>query len=290
MAMAGAKRVVVHLARSRLAHFCVLGGALFWLLPREGDARRIELTDERVRIIVDHATRNAGASLSMDEKRVLLEQFVEEELLVREARRLGLDDDTVIRTRTAERMRQALRERAATPVDEARVREAYERERAHLRKPASFSLDHVFVSKERADGLLFAEHLRDELSRGASFDALGDPGPTSNHVDAIGADAVARVFGDDAARVVAQLSVGVWSQPVAGAHGWSLLRVASREEARPPSFEEARPALQKRIEEDEREERVRRAVKDLAKAHPVVLSPGVQQWLGTDTLPIAESR
>src|SRR5689334_4876714 len=98
------------LARSRLLHFLVIGGALFAgeraLATRGGrGGGEIVVGAARIRETLDDYRRATGRTPTEDERRVLLERTIDEELLYREAVARGLDrDDRSIRWQLVEKM------------------------------------------------------------------------------------------------------------------------------------------------------------------------------------------
>ena len=81
-------------------HFALVGGLLFAGKaaltggPRAGEERpRVELTDRRVRVLVAQEARRIGRSPDPATVRVLVDRFVEEDILYREALRRGLATD-----------------------------------------------------------------------------------------------------------------------------------------------------------------------------------------------------
>ena len=82
-------------------HFALIGGLLFageaalqGVAPRTADERlRIEVTDRHVRALVAQHERRVGQSADPATVRALVDRFVEEEILYREALRFGLASD-----------------------------------------------------------------------------------------------------------------------------------------------------------------------------------------------------
>lgn len=74
----------------------------------------------------------------------------DDDQLVEAALRLGLDDDVIVRRLLTEKMRLVLqREPHGTPLDDALLADALARHRAELVQPESVSVEQVFLSTER---------------------------------------------------------------------------------------------------------------------------------------------
>lgn len=111
------------LLREPLVHFLALGGLLFGVFAvanqrpeRRGATHRIFITPFVVENVVAGFRQNAGRPPGPEEEQALLADYVREEILVREARALGLDrDDAVVRAHLCQRMERRAAEKAATP-------------------------------------------------------------------------------------------------------------------------------------------------------------------------------
>ena len=116
--------------RSPLVLFLLLGAGVFALdrgLTR-GDAERlvVAVTDEQVGAVRARWAAQWGREPTGPELDRLLDEAVREEILYREAQRLGLDrDDPIVRRRLAQKMTFLLEDRAAAPAPTAEEVEAY---------------------------------------------------------------------------------------------------------------------------------------------------------------------
>jgi len=142
---------------------------------------------------------------------------------------------------------------AGIDVDEATLREVYERRKADLRTPEQREASHILVAlADDADEAAVAaarerlEALKKEIDAGASFEDLArqhseDPGsaPQGGSLGSFGRGVMDPSFEDAAFR----LAAGEVSDPVRSAFGYHLIRVDAIHEARLPSFEEIRESL-----------------------------------------------
>ena len=114
-------------------HFALIGGLLFAGAaalrsdePRAADERlRIEVTDRHVRALVAQHERRAGQSADPATVRALVDRFVEEEILYREALRRGLaSDNPAVVLRLRQKLAFLDDEHGDGMADEAVLREA----------------------------------------------------------------------------------------------------------------------------------------------------------------------
>src|SRR5262245_30184259 len=148
------------LLREPLLHFLVAGAPLFAgyaVLNRaptqETDPQReVRISAGDVRWAAETWTRQWHRSPSSEELRGLVQDLLKEELLAREARELGLDqDDAVVRRRLAQKMTFTIEDasQAADPGDEE-LRQFYEAHSQEFRREARISFTQVFFDRARA--------------------------------------------------------------------------------------------------------------------------------------------
>ncbi|WP_374572429.1 peptidyl-prolyl cis-trans isomerase [Phenylobacterium sp.] len=238
------RSILARVAREPLTHFLLVGAILFLGATVGKAAHRpvIRVDTQELNQLADYWQLQMQRPPTKAELDGLIRERVDEEILAREARRLGLDqDDIIIRRRLAQKM--AFAGEDAEPIaepSEAALRAFYEQTKADYRAPATVALRHVYFSADRPgrDAEAAARRALDAAKTGAA--PTGDPFvlPLS-YADARIAD-LARDYGPDFAKAVAAAPVGVWSGPVKSAYGWHLVRVDQRTEAAVESFEQAR--------------------------------------------------
>lgn len=174
----------------------------------------------------------------------------DDDALVADAMRLGLDDDVVVRRLLMEKMRLVLqRDAGAEPLDDAELADALERNRAQLLQPETVTIEQVFLSDDRrGDGAARdARRLLSSLRAGAldadGAAAQGDALPLADDLRAQPRLRLQARFGKEFADAVFALDTSAWSGPIASPFGVHLVRVAERRPEHVPTVDEARPAL-----------------------------------------------
>lgn len=244
-----------------LLHFLVLGGLLFLLDRRlQRPPRRIDVTKETLDGLARDHQRRTGAPPSAAQAQALLAQYLDDEILYREALALGLDrGDIIIRRRLLQKM-EFLAEAEAPEPDDAALQALLARHPERYALPARTSLRHVFVSRERhgAAAPAVAAALRARLSSPTipadAWRDLGDPflrgAELREHSDA----ALAAVFGDDFTAALRDVPVApAWSAPLPSRYGLHLVRVTDRQPPRPARLAEVRDPLRRDLREETRQ-------------------------------------
>jgi parvulin-like peptidyl-prolyl isomerase len=265
------------IAKHRLAHFVAVGALLAALAPARRDAR--DLSIDRAR-----ATRELRARATESDQREALRGLVEEEVLAREAERLGLGGaDAEVRARLAQVMVAHIE--AATPVPEptaAELDDYISTHRAELSAPRArlrllfFAGGDAAPRAERALSWLRAHPDAaadlESLARSVASDPSAVPRERWWTQDEL-----SRAAGDRLAAHAARAPVDAWSGPVASAWGLYVVRVVARDDGDAGDvMRRAREALRA----DRRRDAVARVVARLSASYRVTVDvpPGAPTW------------
>ena len=279
--------------RDPLVVFVLLGIGVFaldgWLAGGETARPLIEITPDEVEGLRARWIAQWGREPTGDELQTLVDEAVDEELLYREAQRLGLDrDDAIVRRRLAQKLTFILEDAGATgPPSEAEVEEYYARHAERYRRPGRTTFDHVFLSGDsRTDPAGDAKVLLDEL-RGVDDDGwqrLGDPFMLARSYAERSDQEIAGLFGRVFTEAVAGLPVGGWNGPVESTYGAHLVRVNGRTASRAPALAEVRDRVTADLREDRRRERSLAAYQELRDAYEVRLPATASDTAETNSL------
>ena len=202
-------------------------------------------------------------------------QWLEEEVLYREASRRGLGEgDLIVRRRMAQKMR-ALLETAATvaPPTDAELQAFMAAAPARYGGLERLDFDHVFLSRgERpAAGATDIQALRERLPdmTASALRSASDPHPAGVAVRGAPFRDLERWFGTSLATHVAGLPVGNWHGPIASSLGTHFVRVTDRR-LHALDVGSARQQAQQDWLQVARAEKTRAAIDALMAAHGVV--------------------
>jgi len=274
-----------------LFHFLVAGAVLFGgysLLNRTPDdsqsnRAQIHIGQGEVRWLTETWKLQRQRGPTHEELRSLVAEFLNEELLAREARNMKLDEnDTVVRRRLAQKMTFLIEGnlRRAEPT-EAELQGFYQANSERFRTEARVSFKHVYFNPaNRSDPASDAKNMLAELSVvGESADVVGDRfllGPEYSEEDE---RSVARAFGQQFARAVFDLKPATWSEPIMSGFGVHLVRVSALEGSRPRPFAEVRGQLLDEWRRDQEQVGKNRYLAELQKKYDIVIEDEVKSLL-----------
>ena len=285
-----------------LLHFLVLGGLLFGVYAwvnhgesgrQENSAGRVHITSSEVAWLSETWARQRQRPPTREELRGLVTEYLKEELLAREARAMGLDqDDLVVRRRLAQKLVFLVQDtaRPAEPSDEE-LRRIYEAHPEQFQTRARVSFTQVFFNREtRKDAAADAKGALAELSHlpsAARSLELGDPLPLEAEALSEDEQTVSGQFGKDFAHAVFALSPGAWHGPIESAYGSHLVRVSAAEPAKRREFADVKARVLNDWREQRQREDSERYYATLLKKYEVVVDEDLKPLVGPLVGPIA---
>ncbi len=250
------------LLKEPVLQFLILGGGLFaayaaFAPPEEPPRETIVVTAERVESLSANFERTWRRSPTGQELDGLIEDYLAEELMYREALKIGLDrDDLIVRRRMRQKMKLLLADALAQAApDEDLLRAFYLAEKERYHAPALLTFQQIHLKQ---NGDVNWPDLLNRINDDPLFDlaAFASPSLLPPAMDDATTQDIGRSFGGDFADAVVELPSGEWNGPVESSYGWHLVRVerATPGEARP--FEEVREMVSRDFEyQRERETR-----------------------------------
>lgn len=236
-------RPLRRIMREPLAHFLAIGVLLFLVLQvvRASERPTVRISEQELNQLVSYWQMQSGRPPTRTELAAILQDRVDEELLAREAQRLGLDrDDMIVRRRLAQKMAFASEDVDAIPEPtDAQLRTYYDQHKDQYTTPAHIALRQVVFSANRGPQAqaAAAEGLA-QLRRGET--PAGDPFLLPlTYADISPADLV-RDYGTDFARTIQAAPVGSWIGPVPSPYGVHLVRIEGRMGADVAPFDSVR--------------------------------------------------
>ena len=225
--------------RDSLVWFLIAGVALFALdrwYNRE-DPRLIVIGPEVVAKLKTQWESQAGKPPSPDELNILLQGYIREEIKVREAQSLGLDqDDVIIRRRLAQKIDFLLKGTdVVEQADEQTLRDFHRSHPQRYRLPERISFRHVF-----SDSQAEASELSAALNNGKlDWQQAGQPFLRTRQYDERPVQEIRSLFGreftDDL--LMHRHQTG-WSPPVRSVYGWHSVMVQAYLDAQALEYEQ----------------------------------------------------
>jgi hypothetical protein len=261
-----------------LLHFILIGAALFavyrWTATRGADEQKTIIVDRaalltymqyRAKFFDPDRSQSLLDGLGQEELDRLIDDYVREEVLYREAIALGLDsDDFVIRQRLIQKLEFINRDLSAqlAELGEQDLRQYFEEHRVDYTLPSRLVMTHVFFD-QRAGGAEGAKRRAESTLEKLNASRVPfHEGPRHGDwffydVNFVGTtqDQVSRFLGSEIAKTVMTLepSNAIWRGPFPSEYGYHLIMMTDRSPARYLELDEIR----QRVQNDARRERMK---------------------------------
>ena len=220
--------VMRRLARERLVHFALIG-ILIFAIARPGERpTKIALSRDYIAALEAAQAQRMPARPGEVERRA-----IEDEVLYREALRLGLDrNDGVLRQHLVQKMLLLAEDLggASREPTRAEIEAFFDRTRDRWRVAERVHLIHVFATTRETLLAL-------DLGTGDEPPPLGDAFPRSRDVRG-SRDDLAATYGDDFANAALAAPVGAWSAPIPSRFGWHSIKILEHAQGRPAELAE----------------------------------------------------
>lgn len=258
------------LMREPTVHFFVIALIIFALyaITQTGNENLLEIDQREIdaRIFMQELSR--GEELSPEQRELVTAFYIEEQILVRKALSMELDNDERIHDILAQKMRHVLSGSIIQPTDDE-LRQYYEENSSRFETPASLTLDElVFDSRDP-----LAESIVDSLQQGADIDTLlsmsegtAAPLPNVNSID------LANIFDQEFADRILAADLNQWEGPFVSNRGQHWLRALEHNPAGIPALNEIADLVRLEWIATEEEARLQQEVDKLWNEYTIVIS------------------
>lgn len=279
------------LAREPLIHFLLLGAVLFgldaWLRPAATPAATAEIvvTEARIRNLAQNFGRTWQRPPTREELDGLVESYVREEVMVREALALGLDrDDAIIRRRLQQKVEFVSEEAAALAKPSDVELDAYLKAHADVfRREARITFAQVYLDpvKRKTTIETDVKRLLATLTNAGATPELSKAGDSlmllEQRYENSTPTEVARLFGNEFAEALAKQPLGKWVGPIRSGYGLHLVKVEVLVPGGAPALADVRPLVEREWANAKRQELSKAFYEKLrAKYKVTVQTPKVQ--------------
>jgi len=271
--------------REPLLHFLAIGATLFlyfhWSGGRAGPiSKRIVLTAGQSEHLSAGFANTWQRPPTDAELKGLIDDWIREEIAVREAMAAGLDrDDTVIRRRLRQKLEFLAEDvvETAAPTDQE-LRAWLTAHADSFRIEPQVAFRQVYIGGERrgagaqADARAILARL-EAAGPAAQIDGLGDPIMLPQENELASRRDVARTFGEDFAERIETIPPGTWAGPIESGYGLHLVMVRERTEGSLPDLATVRPAVERDFLAERRAQQRTAMFERLLEGYTVVVEP-----------------
>ncbi len=251
------------LLREPLLHFAAIGALLFAayaIIPGQRTSpAEIVVTRGKIDQLASGFTKIWQRPPTESELKGLIDDWVREEIAVREATAMGLDrDDTVIRRRLRQKLEFLSDDVAAETAptdDDLKAYLAAHPEKFRVERRFSFHQIYLNPQRHEHDLPTRLAAVQQALNRPVTDDAieaLGDPSLLEPRFENLRRSEVESQFGPTFASALERLAPGKWEGPIESGYGLHFVRLVERVEGHVADLAEVRDALRREWANDRR--------------------------------------
>ena len=237
--------------REPLPWFLLIGLLIFVVDARWGslsdEENSIAITEGQVQSLIDQWQQQMGRAPLEQELSALVEDRLREEVLYREALKIGLDQgDTIIRRRLAQKMTFVIEDTLGEAEPTEDELSAYRIENlARYRVPERFTFTHVYYSDSAGNAQERAEQGLTAIAKAVDPNTLGDPFMLRSSYAERSSKEIGRLFGEQFATTLPELeAIEQWQGPLESAYGYHIVALDKKTAAFDPSLDEIRDRVQ----------------------------------------------
>ena len=232
------------------------------------DSNSVYISDQRINTLINSWSTQVGRNPSSDELIGLINNAIEEEILYREALKLGLDQDDIIIKRRLVQKIMLLKKDSMPEPNESELINFYQDNLENYTSEDGYSFEHLFF-KKGPDAFNQAKNAALEgykLSAGDPF-YVGDQ--FSNHT----LSQVKDIFGNEFASALSLQKERFWSDPIASAFGIHLVYISSINPSRLKTFKEVKDLVMQDFIAYRSDQLSQQFINELRNEYNVAISP-----------------
>lgn len=287
------------LLREPLLHFLLLGAGLFILFYQVADPNldqpdRVMVSQADVDRLVSQWQRQWKRPPTEEELNGMIESYIRETILYREALALGLDqDDVIVRRRLGQKLEFLFKD-LAEQIDpnEEELTEFLRENNNRYTDPERYTFTHIYFSHDKR-GSAIVDDVQSMLQRlqtqqdDVDLTQAGDRFLYQHQFDNQTPAQISRIFGSVFTDSLAGLEIGQWVGPVESGYGLHLVYIDQRTEAQALALDEVRDKVRWDVLAERRQEIDRAFYAELRKKYEVIMekSDGSLEQLQFEPIP-----
>ena len=267
-----------------LFHFLLIGAGIFLVygltanVPVDEESR-IEVSTVRADRMVTLWEKRWNRLPTKEEFDGLTDQYINEEVLYREALAMGLDsDDPVVRRRMAQKVKFISNDIITidTPTD-AQLQSYLDTHASRYQLPGQITFQHIYFNPAKHDASM-EEETKELLTKllefniGIDLDSVGDSFLHGTAFSNMKEFEVNRLFGKKFTQALFDQTVMKWAGPMVSSYGLHLIYIKSKSKAQTASLEQARDSVLEDWMSDERKKANESFIASLRKQYDVAIS------------------
>lgn len=262
-------KILQTIFKEPLLYFLLISSTLFYLnYEKYLQESAIVLDDKTVNYIIAQREKIILKPLSKEEKKSLIKEYINNELLYQEAILRGLDNDSRIKKQMIQKMIVLLTSEVKEPSDKE-LRAFFQANKERYTQAAAHDFDQVFFSKNSKVPNNFLDQLeKNETEARESSDKSIFFGNKLYHMDS---SELLVLLGKEATQSLLEIDDKLWHGPIESKLGVHFVRLAKVYPKREAKFEEIKEYLQQDYIISKHKKQLATEIDKLRKKHDIVV-------------------
>lgn len=262
----------------RILVFFAIGLLIFLLdigLNSEENSRDIYISDQELTSLLSAWQSQVGRAPTDEEIVNIINNFVQEEILYREALLLGLDqEDRIIKRRLAQKITFLKQETIPDEPSQEELKEFFKQNKNNYFVQSTYSFSHHYFSKESNAKERANKALKDYQLDG--IELKGDPFFLGKNFYQNSEEEIKRNFGELFYLVVDKLPLNEWSGPYESAFGEHIVFLKEVSAGFSPPFEKVLSRVQQDYLSQAQDQAIAEYINEIRSEYRVIINPNYQ--------------
>ena len=215
--------------KQKLLIFFLIGVFIFLIdiTFNEDSPNKITIYESELDSLINTWVTQVGRDPTNDEIDGIIKQLIDEEILYREALKLGLDkNDIIIKRRMAQKISFLKQESSVRNPTEEEILSYYKENKEDYFVESTYTFSHIYFSKDDQAESRSIKAL-ELIEEGQESNIFGDPFLQGKNFSSKTIRELQRSFGDQFSQSIQNLSVKKWSGPISSEYGEHLIFINS---------------------------------------------------------------
>ena len=265
------KQIFKFIQQEPLIHFALPAILIFAtyriLVPQEKE--QITVSQQTIQALINNHSYLLNRPLTESEKSEVIEEFINEEILIREAQKQKLaQTNTTIRKMLIDQMRIIFDEEPLEPT-RADLENLINQNPEKYQPSQIINLEQVFYRLNSPKLPSNSDAILNQLRQGKNFQNMGDNSLMGNTLNGYSEAELKGMFGLEFTRQVLDLNLNEWSKPIESNQGTHFVRVTQKQTPPRSNFATLEPYLRETWKFNKRREIQAKKVKELRQNYQI---------------------
>ena len=259
----------------RIVVFFAIGLLIFFLdiaFNSEQNSKDIYLSDQELSSLLTAWQSQVGRPPSDEEIANIINNFVQEEILYREALLLDLDqEDRIIKRRLAQKITFLKQETIPDDPSQEELEKFFEQNKKNYYVPATYSFSHHYFSKESNAKARALKAFNDYQAN--QVELTGDPFFLGKNFYQSSSNDIKKNFGELFFVAIKNLALNEWSGPHESAFGQHIIKLKEVKTGFYPSLEQVLLKVQQDYLSQSQDKAVAEYINEIRSQYRVIINP-----------------